>query len=197
MLISGTSIASSIRCMRRAVLSETFKSSDSATHQMLIGTILHEVFQKAISDSFAPEKLQELAFQTVQEIRHLKEMYRLNLNQDEVKQEVEEYLPSFSKWAGDFMRKYTSTDFPQMQLSLPSDGGNNNSACNIEVINSLDIEESIWSPRFGLKGKIDVTVGVKIHRGCKTKYKIMPLELKTGKESNSIEHRSQVEILTR
>lgn len=44
--------------------------------------------------------------------------YRLNLNQDEVKQEVEEYLPSFSKWAGDFMHKYISTDLPQMQLSL-------------------------------------------------------------------------------
>eukprot|EP00070_Physeter_catodon_P024703 XP_023987850.1 DNA replication ATP-dependent helicase/nuclease DNA2 isoform X1 [Physeter catodon] len=196
MLISGTSIASSIRCMRRAVLSETFKSSDPATRQMLIGTVLHEVFQKAISDSFAPEKLQELAFQTVQEIRHLKEMYRLNLNQDEIKQEVKEYLPSFSKWAGDFMHKHTSTDFPQMQLSLPSDGSNGNSTCHIEVINSLDIEESIWSPRFGLKGKIDVTVGVKIHRGCKTKYKIMPLELKTGKESNSIEHRSQLVLYT-
>nr|XP_023499794.1 DNA replication ATP-dependent helicase/nuclease DNA2 isoform X2 [Equus caballus] len=196
MLISGTSIASSIRCMRRAVLSETFRSSDSVTRQMLIGTVLHEVFQKAISDSFAPEKLQELAFQTVQEIRHLKEMYRLNLNQDEIKQEVEDYLPSFSKWAGDFMHKYTSADLPQMQFSLPSDGSNNNSTCSIEVINSLDIEESIWSPRFGLKGKIDVTVGVKIHRGCKTKYKIMPLELKTGKESNSIEHRSQLVLYT-
>ncbi|KAB1271546.1 DNA replication ATP-dependent helicase/nuclease DNA2 [Camelus dromedarius] len=171
------------------------RSSDPATRQMLIGTVLHEVFQKAISDSFDPEKLQELAFKTVQEIRHLKEMYRLNLNQDEIKQEVEEYLPSFSKWAGDFMHKQTSTDFPEMQLSLPSDGSNN-STYNIEVINSLDIEESIWSPRFGLKGKIDVTVGVKIHRGSKTKYKIMPLELKTGKESNSIEHRSQLVLYT-
>ncbi|XP_036779871.2 DNA replication ATP-dependent helicase/nuclease DNA2 isoform X3 [Manis pentadactyla] len=196
MLISGTSIARSIRCMRRAVLSETFRSSDPATRQMLIGTILHEVFQKAVSASFVPEKLQELAFQTVQEIRHLKEMYRLNLNQDEIKREVEEYLPSFSKWAGDFMHKYNSANFPQMQLSLPSDNSNNNLACNIEIINSLDIEESIWSPRFGLKGKIDVTVGVKIHRGCKTKYKIMPLELKTGKESNSIEHRSQLVLYT-
>ncbi|XP_040341136.1 DNA replication ATP-dependent helicase/nuclease DNA2 isoform X1 [Herpailurus yagouaroundi] len=195
-LISGTSIASSIRCMRRAVLSETFRSCNPATRQMLIGTVLHEVFQKAISNSFAPEKLQEYAFQTIQEIKHLKEMYRLNLNQDEIKQEVEEYLPSFSKWAGDFMHKYISTDFPQMQLSLPSDGSNNNSTCNIEVINSLDIEESIWSPRFGLKGKIDVTVGVKIHRGYKTKYKIMPLELKTGKELNSIEHRSQLVLYT-
>ncbi|XP_006835892.1 PREDICTED: DNA replication ATP-dependent helicase/nuclease DNA2 [Chrysochloris asiatica] len=196
MLISGTSVASSIRCMRRAVLSETFRRSDPTTRQMLVGTILHEVFQKAVSDSFAPEKLQELAFQTVQEIRHLKEMYRLNLNQGELRQEVEEYLPSFSKWAGDFMNKDTSTDFPQMELSLPSDDSKNNSTCNIEVIKSLDIEESIWSPRFGLKGKIDVTVGVKIHRGCKTKYKIMPLELKTGKESNSIEHRSQVILYT-
>ncbi|XP_035882765.1 DNA replication ATP-dependent helicase/nuclease DNA2 isoform X2 [Phyllostomus discolor] len=196
MLISGTSIASSIRCMRRAVLSETFRSPDPASRQMLIGTVLHEVFQKAISDSFAPEKLQELAFQTVQEIRHLKEMYRLNLNQDELKREVEGYLPSFSKWAGDFMHNYNSTGFPQMQLSLPSDGSNNNTTCNIEVIKSLDIEESIWSPRFGLKGKIDVTVGVKIHRGCKVKDTIMPLELKTGKESNSIEHRSQLVLYT-
>ncbi|XP_040831779.1 DNA replication ATP-dependent helicase/nuclease DNA2 [Ochotona curzoniae] len=194
MLISGTSISSSIRCMRRAILSETFRSSDPTTRQMLTGTVLHEVFQKAISDNFAPEKLQELTSQTVQEIRHLKEMYRLNLSQDEVKQEVEEYLPSFSKWAEDFMHQ--NTGFPQMQLSLPSDGSNTNSMCHIEVINSLDIEESIWSPRFGLKGKIDVTVGVKIHRDCKSKYKIMPLELKTGKESNSIEHRSQVVLYT-
>ncbi|CAH6789767.1 DNA replication ATP-dependent helicase/nuclease DNA2 [Phodopus roborovskii] len=196
MLISGTSVASSIRCMRRAVLSETFRVSDPATRQMLIGTILHEVFQKAISESFAPEKLQELAFHTLEEIRHLKEMYRLNLSPDEIKCEVEEYLPSFSKWAEDFMQKGPSTEFPQMQLSLPSDGSNRNSSCNVEVIKSLDIEESIWSPRFGLKGKIDVTVGVKIHRDCKTKYKIMPLELKTGKESNSIEHRSQVVLYT-
>nr|XP_021528500.1 DNA replication ATP-dependent helicase/nuclease DNA2 [Aotus nancymaae] len=171
-------------------------SSEPATRQMLIGTVLHEVFQKAISNSFAPEKLRELAFQTIQEIRHLKEMYRLNLNQDEIKQEVEDYLPAFCKWAGDYMHKNSSTDFPQMQLSLPSDNNKDNSTCNIEVVKSVDIEESIWSPRFGLKGKIDVTVGVKIHRGCKTKYKIMPLELKTGKESNSIEHRSQVVLYT-
>lgn len=80
-------------------------------------------------------------------------------------------------------------------LFRPSDGNNRSSSCNVEITKSLDIEESIWSPRFGLKGKIDVTVGVKIHRDCKAKHKIMPLELKTGKESNSIEHRSQVSVL--
>lgn len=57
----------------------------------------------------------------------------------------------------------------------------------------LDIEENIWSPRFGLKGKIDVTARVKIHRQSGVQSRIMPLELKSGKESNSIEHRSQVQ----
>ncbi|XP_074088489.1 DNA replication ATP-dependent helicase/nuclease DNA2 isoform X2 [Macrotis lagotis] len=195
-LISGTSIANSIRCMRRAVLSENFRSCDPNSHQMLIGTVLHEIFQKAITDSFAQEKLQELALQTVQEIKYLKEMYHLNLKEDEFKQEIEDYLPSFSKWAEDFMEKPTSLGLPMTSLTSFSDGNKNESSCRIQVTKALDIEENIWSPRFGLKGKIDVTVNVKIHRESKATCRIMPLELKTGKESNSIEHRSQVVLYT-
>lgn len=60
-----------------------------------------------------------------------------------------------------------------------------------------DIEENVWSPRFGLKGKIDLTTRVRIQRtrnvGDKSsEVMTIPLELKTGRESNSIEHRSQV-----
>lgn len=40
----------------------------------------------------------------------------------------------------------------------------------------------------GLKGKIDVTVEVKIN----SKRKIMPLEIKTGKPSFSLEHKGQI-----
>lgn len=61
----------------------------------------------------------------------------------------------------------------------------------------VDIEENVWSPRFGLKGKIDLTARIRIqrppnrsHRGLEEK--TVPLELKTGRESNSVEHRSQV-----
>ncbi|XP_038600143.1 DNA replication ATP-dependent helicase/nuclease DNA2 isoform X1 [Tachyglossus aculeatus] len=163
---------------------------------MLIGTLLHEIFQRAITDRFAQEKLRGFVVQTLQEPKHLKEMYRLNMNQAEIKEEIEEYLPSFSKWAENFMNKSSPANLPNIQLSLPSPGNKDASDCSIEVTESLDIEENIWSPRFGLKGKIDVTVGVKIHRRCKVDYKIMPLELKTGKESNSIEHRSQVVLYT-
>lgn len=47
-----------------------------------------------------------------------------------------------------------------------------------------DIEDNIWCRELGIKGKIDVTV--------KSGLKVMPLELKTGKSSLSLEHRGQV-----
>lgn len=91
---------------------------------------------------------------------------------------------------------YVSTQYIMCLCVLsPSEGSlsRQDSACSVTVTDFVDIEENIWSPRFGLKGKIDVTAGVRIHRrGRKDMDKIVPLELKTGKESNSIEHRSQV-----
>ncbi|XP_068114325.1 DNA replication ATP-dependent helicase/nuclease DNA2 [Hyperolius riggenbachi] len=186
LLISGTCIANGIRCLRRSVLGEKFKVSDKGSRQMLIGTMLHDIFQKATTREFTGDILQKLALQTVHGPKYLKEMYQLNLNQADVMQEVAEYLPSFEKWASDYMTPAQ----PFMTINQSAVGN------PVQVSEFLDIEENIWSPRFGLKGKIDVTAKVKIHQKSKGHMKTMPLELKTGKESNSIEHRSQVILYT-
>ncbi|KAM5140441.1 DNA replication ATP-dependent helicase/nuclease DNA2 [Mantella aurantiaca] len=186
LLISGTSIANAIRCLRRSVLSEKFRASDKGSKQMLIGTMLHDIFQKATTRGFGRDILQKLALQTVHGPKYLKEMYQLNLNQVDVMQEVGEYLPSFEKWASESLIP------AQQQATLNLSAGGSTA----QVSEFLDIEENIWSPRFGLKGKIDVTAKVKIHQKAKNHLKTMPLELKTGKESNSIEHRSQVILYT-
>uniref|UniRef100_A0A6Q2X5L2 DNA replication ATP-dependent helicase/nuclease DNA2 n=1 Tax=Esox lucius TaxID=8010 RepID=A0A6Q2X5L2_ESOLU len=179
-LISGTSIASGIRCMRRAVLGEMFKSFDGGSKQMLNGTIVHDIFQKAaMSQDFSLERLQQLASQALLGPAYLGDMYTLRVTQQDMKQEIWEYLPALTEWARD-------STTPTNPLSM-SKG----------QIHFVDIEENIWSPRFGLKGKIDVTAGVRIQRaGRPPAHRIMPLELKTGKESNSIEHRSQVILYT-
>ncbi|XP_037256405.1 DNA replication ATP-dependent helicase/nuclease DNA2 isoform X1 [Falco biarmicus] len=194
LLLSGTVISNSIRCMRRAVLSERFRGSESGSRQMLIGTILHEIFQQSVTNNLAQEKVEELARRIVYGQKYLKEMYHLNLKQREIMQEVEEYLPSFFKWADDFM--YNPANQIKMQLKLSSGEKPEDSSSKIEIVGIVDIEENIWSPRFGLKGKIDVTARVKIHRQSGVQSRIMPLELKSGKESNSIEHRSQVVLYT-
>ncbi|KAL2303290.1 hypothetical protein Nmel_010755, partial [Mimus melanotis] len=189
LLLSGTTISSSIRCMRRAVLSERFRGSESGSRQMLVGTILHDIFQQSVTNNLTQEKVQELATKIVYGQKYLKEMYHLNLKQAQIMQEIEEYLPSFFKWAEDFMHNPANQN--KMQLKLSNGGKTEDVSSKIEIVDVLDIEENIWSPRFGLKGKIDVTARVKIHCQSGVQSRIMPLELKSGKESNSIEHRSQ------
>ncbi|NXL93042.1 DNA2 nuclease, partial [Alectura lathami] len=103
LLLSGTTISNSIRCTRKAVLSEKFRGSESGSRQMLIGTILHEIFQQSVTNNFSPEKLELLANKIVYGQKYLKEMYHLKLKQTEIMREVEEYLPSFFKWTEDFM----------------------------------------------------------------------------------------------
>jgi hypothetical protein len=51
---------------------------------------------------------------------------------------------------------------------------------NVCISKVLGVEESIWSPLYGLKGKIDVAVEVKVQRQDVVETLLMPLELKTG-----------------
>uniref|UniRef100_A0A670IW97 DNA replication ATP-dependent helicase/nuclease DNA2 n=1 Tax=Podarcis muralis TaxID=64176 RepID=A0A670IW97_PODMU len=189
-LVSGTTVSNSIRCMRKAILSEKFKGCEPGLRPMLIGTILHEIFQKA-GTNFTQEKLQEIAFSVIHGPKYLKELYQLNLKENDIMQEIEEYFHSFIKWAEEFIYKENHVCQHNMQIKWPGDE-KDDSWCTVKVTEILDVEENIWCPRFGLKGKIDVTAGVTIHRRSTTQSMIMPLELKSGKESNSIEHRSQV-----
>ncbi|XP_049421116.1 DNA replication ATP-dependent helicase/nuclease DNA2 [Epinephelus fuscoguttatus] len=202
-LISGTSISSSIRCMRRAVLGDMFRSFDGGSKQMLNGTMVHEVFQRAATaKDFSLETLSKLADEALCRPQYLGDMYSLGVSQEEMKQELHDYLPSLEHWA----KEYLSSPTPKaISLKMPSSSKApsrcQDSSTVVTVAELADIEENVWSPRFGLKGKIDVTARVRIqrprggsHRALEEK--TVPLELKTGKESNSIEHRSQVVLYT-
>uniref|UniRef100_A0A3B4GFA3 DNA replication ATP-dependent helicase/nuclease DNA2 n=1 Tax=Pundamilia nyererei TaxID=303518 RepID=A0A3B4GFA3_9CICH len=187
-LISGTSISSSIRCMRRAVLGDMFKSFDGGSKQMLNGTMVHEVFQRAATaKDFSSEMLSKLADEALHSPRYLGDMYSLGVTQEEMKQELHDYLPSLEHWA----KEYLNSQTPKA-ISLKM---------YVCIHTHKYIEENVWSPRFGLKGKIDVTARVRIQRPRNGFHRIpeektIPLELKTGRESNSIEHRSQVILYT-
>ncbi|XP_028298854.1 DNA replication ATP-dependent helicase/nuclease DNA2 isoform X2 [Gouania willdenowi] len=198
-LVSGTSISSSIRCMRRAVLGDMFKSFDGGSRQMLNGTMVHEVFQRAATaNDFSLENLTTFADEALHSPKYLGDMYSLGVSQEEMKLELYNYLPSLELWA----KEYLSSATPKtISLKIPSSSGapsrGQDPAAVVTVTELTDIEENVWSPRFGLKGKIDVTARVRIQRSrSRREEKSVPLELKTGKESNSIEHRSQVILYT-
>lgn len=67
-----------------------------------------------------------------------------------------------------------------------------------------DIEEEIWSPKYGLKGKIDATIqAAVIEEPMKSgkalvthKSHLYPLEIKTGRKPTGVEHTGQTMLYT-
>jgi hypothetical protein len=64
------------------------------------------------------------------------------------------------------------------------------SAGHAKVTSVLDIEESVWSPLYGLKGQIDGSLVLEVEG----EERVVPLELKTGARRNDTEHAAQVSL---
>jgi hypothetical protein len=73
---------------------------------------------------------------------------------------------------------------------------------SILAINGLhDVEEDIWSPKWGLKGKVDASVQVNINRNPSkvdsvVEENVAPLEIKTGRSVGVMAHRAQTMLYT-
>ena len=60
----------------------------------------------------------------------------------------------------------------------------------------LDVEEHVWSPKYGLKGNIDATVQVVMKDRGEEKTLTVPFEVKTGRNNSSISHKAQTALYT-
>lgn len=56
----------------------------------------------------------------------------------------------------------------------------------------LDVEEHVWSPKYGLKGNIDATVQVRMRQGDTERTLTVPFELKTGRKATN--HQAQTAL---
>ena len=70
----------------------------------------------------------------------------------------------------------------------------NNNKRPLSIYKVLGVEEEIWSPTYGIKGIIDVSVESKVQLGQFEDTLVIPLELKTGKPQLS--HSAQVMLYT-
>ncbi|RDD47872.1 DNA replication ATP-dependent helicase/nuclease DNA2 [Trichoplax sp. H2] len=203
-LVSGTSISTATKCLRRAVLDELFKVGhieadqgvDKRSEVMLFGTMLHDLFEMAMRNkSFSRPSLQKYIDEILVQPKYLRDMYRLGCNEQSVSEIMQEQISSIEQWASRYVR-----DVPHHELGRTDFQSEQDTSVCISQL--YDIEENIWSPRYGLKGKIDATVEVKIHKrekGIETRDTLqeshtIPLELKTGKmwsSAGSLSHRAQ------
>lgn len=142
---------------------------------MAIGSIVHELFQITLKRQLTEfAEIMSVCDEMLQSHQMMYTMYQTMMSPDEVRAEMKKFVQKIVE----FVARYIT----QVGAKIEK----NNFSGKIERID--DIEENIWIPRLGLKGKVDVSVRVKNGNNVTS----MPLEIKTGKSSFSLEHRGQV-----
>lgn len=188
-LITSTLLSSSVFCLRKAWLSDKFKGWGFGNKAMVVGTIVHQLFQKACTSKFTSlEELENAIEPICCDLDLLVQCLAVGLFEKKLLTEVYQYTPHIIDW----LNKYFYID-PKMGLNCMQDDPD---TC-VQVLKVHDIEDNIWCPGLGMKGKVDASVEVEIHdkKGMVSKRKqLLPLELKTGRASFSFEHQGQVTL---
>lgn len=190
-LVSGTRVAGSFSCSRRAVLDERLKSGEYSA-AALIGTLLHQMFQAAlIRESPSKEFLEDYARVVLQ--KSLESLYACGVDENDTHKTLIEAIPKLLNWIRSFR-------YSEVSESPSIDFGSEDGVKKIKVSEVLDIEEMAWAPKYGLKGMIDASLKVNVKSNTNVPNEtIMPLEFKTGKATNgqaAIEHNAQVMLYT-
>lgn len=203
-LISGTTVVGSLFCARRSVLSTFFRGMDSDSPVMVIGSIVHELFQMVLQQRKSTEpEVRLLSQQLISSKKCISMLYGANMTMAQMQKELSGFIPRIVNFVAKYVEipKSTGKDRKGAWLGAPSGnsiqtpkrGSKGAKDFSGKIIGIRDIEETLWEPKLGIKGMVDVSVEVRDLHGNK---KVMPLELKTGKASFSAEHRGQVTLYT-
>eukprot|EP00897_Mesotaenium_endlicherianum_P007811 jgi/Mesen1/7058/ME000369S06383 len=199
-LVSGSRVGGSFACARRAVLDERVRGTSDTSAAALKGTMLHQLFQVAIrGEECTGEELEHEAWSIVH--RHLEGLYAVGEAEAGVYSYIAGCIPTIQAWTQQFLQPRLSAGEAEVEFGRERE---KESVCIQEV---SDIEECIWSPKYGIKGMIDASVKVRTRTpgSWATGYapgvseQVMPLELKTGRATSgqaALEHQAQVVLYT-
>ncbi|XP_063987784.1 DNA replication ATP-dependent helicase/nuclease DNA2 isoform X2 [Diachasmimorpha longicaudata] len=184
-LVSGTTVSASLFCNRKAVLEARFPGLDSLPNLepsdavMTCGKIVHEILQTALRNKLHTlEEIKALSQRLLKCPSTIRMLYASDITTEAYNIMMKEYIPKINE----FIERYIKGKQPKVP----------DKDFTGQIVEIRDIEENVWLPTLGLKGKIDVTVEVKLHN----RRRIMPLEVKTGRTVFSAQHKGQLYLYT-
>ncbi|KAF5366926.1 hypothetical protein D9757_010828 [Collybiopsis confluens] len=195
LLITTTAVSTAASCRRRPILSSLIRSSNDVSPALVWGHILHTVVQACLSEHcWTDQWLNAKIDEVVRE--NLADLVRIRVNVETAVREVK----SRAKGVQSFFDKYMSAT-PKSNATLNNSRAGRNETALLAISELLDVEEDIWSPTYGLKGKLDATVQTSISQASApgklsfSKANVTrgpkPLEIKTGRATAGMEHRAQ------
>ncbi|XBW36923.1 hypothetical protein QEN19_002502 [Hanseniaspora menglaensis] len=190
-LLSGTTLADGLTCQRQTVIKRRFGLPSEPSIHLTRGTIIHELFQNLLQlitknhndsgrcrDILSTENLSnmltglinkyqaEIIISTDQEVKE----FQYTLETD--------FFPNIKQFMLDYIMDKPRNGFAKISTQR--------SGClSFNIKNIHNIEETIDSPLFGLKGIVDATINTNIG--------FIPMEIKTGK-AISMKHQTQTLI---
>ncbi|KAJ1667443.1 DNA replication endonuclease-helicase Dna2 [Coemansia sp. RSA 1646] len=201
-MIACTHLSDSFVCTRRAVLRDRIRQiSDGSppTTVMLIGTLLHDLFQTcALSNRWDNTTMSETIRSLIAD--NIALLWECQIDETSVQQQIFECIPVYQAWAKSYMHRNARCG---SRYSIHRDSSNQRNQMNaadpsedskaMAISKVINMEENVWSPKFGLKGKIDLTVLAQYtcHGAL-----IEPFELKTGRITDNASHRAQLTLYT-
>lgn len=220
-MISGTSVSNAFSCKRRVVLGERNRYSvlnPRTSKPALRGTMLHQLFQLMLvraAAAPAPPAGADDGGEAVLADEDIERVMRQSLVELYAMREEENELRAFLRRNADAIVGYVRRVqcAPSMPSSsppataraegehvetsghMPLDRGD-----RVRITGVSDVEESVWSPLFGLKGKIDATVSAELsqhgHDNVLARLWMSSLELKTGRSTgmSGVAHCAQLII---
>lgn len=180
-LVSATTVSQQMGCPRKSVLINRLSFPGESSVPLIVGIITHEIFQSCFhNENWSMDYMKGLMEYEIQSKLLL--IYSIGNEVEKVRTEIQNQLPYLETWFKTYFKKPLSS-----HTSIPTNHGNQK--VMFAVNKALDIEENIWSPMFGLKGKVDVTLEAQLFDQTTNGKYLLPMEIKTGREY--ISHHAQ------
>ncbi|KAH8096830.1 Dna2-domain-containing protein [Cristinia sonorae] len=204
-LITATALSNAPQCRRKPLLSTLVRSSTDITPSLVWGNMLHEVMQMCLRNNSWDEHRVNSEIANVVK-RGLGDLLSINIGVEQAEHEVKARANGLKA----FSTRYIS-QMPKSDAVLTDTRSRREQKALLAITDLHDVEEDIWSPTFGLKGKIDASVQAvvteteaadspfkKALRNApeKTTDSPMPFEIKTGRATAGMEHRAQTMLYT-
>eukprot|EP01041_Mallomonas_annulata_P003657 gene3657-7285_t len=208
MLISPTRIVEACSCSRRSIISDRIRSSSAGSLAAVMGNVKHTFIESLIDlvlprirnkmtssststsslpsslplDAFFPSESEFFHLAKFSMKDHIEELYCLAIKDNDIVNQLKAIVRPLVQWI-------LTTAAPRPNITTtttithPPDRHHNESHV---------AEHTVWSPVLGIKGQLDLIVGVRDLSN--DEFTVVPLEIKTGKRhpTSYTSHRAQV-----
>ncbi|KAF8273386.1 AAA domain-containing protein [Lactarius quietus] len=177
-LLTPSLLASAPNCQRKPLVTALVRALSPPTPSLVYGTVLHEVFQSCLQEGARVDSALSASFG---------DLVRASVPLSTAKDEILRRAVGVET----FGRRYLG-DHPKREAVLSDTRAARGETALLAISSLHDVEEDIWSPTYGLRGKLDASVQANIDRSQKSfSTHPAPFEIKTGRAVAGLEHRAQ------